>query len=64
MDQISASLWVVNPITCDYTEVSAVPLAPKGESEEMRNQRSRQYETWEAERSGAMKGALRARPGE
>lgn len=53
MDQTSSSLRVINPVACDYTEISAIPLVPKGEPEELRNQRLRQYDTSESERIGA-----------
>jgi benzoate/toluate 1,2-dioxygenase subunit alpha len=44
MDQFSSQLRVFRPISVDQTEVTIYCIAPKGESQEARTRRIRQYE--------------------
>src|SRR5690606_38363950 len=44
MDQFSSQIRVLRPIAVDKTEVSIWCIAPKGESDEARARRIRQYE--------------------
>jgi benzoate/toluate 1,2-dioxygenase alpha subunit len=44
MDQFSSQIRVVRPLAVDKSEVTIYCIAPKGESEEARSHRIRQYE--------------------
>ena len=44
MDQMSSQIRVIRPVSVDKTEVTIYCIAPKGESQEARSHRIRQYE--------------------
>ena len=44
MDQFSSQIRIVRPVAVDKTEVTIYCIAPKGESQESRTRRLRQYE--------------------